>query len=173
MHPTQKTAIREAFKHPESDSRDTFSAESVYMAMIGGALAVSVVLIIILVLVILNARRYKFIFRNSQMITNIPRRVGRTEFYGAKLEGQSLEADCKDSGHFSSEGRTRDCLLEQGRSCRSCGEVGRDNDRGSSCGGQGTYQARINEEECISYEIDEENCDFLMKKCFCCKCEQK
>ena len=60
------------------------------MAMIGGALAVSVVLIIILVLVILNARRYKFIFRNSQMITNIPRRVGRTEFYGAKLVGQSL-----------------------------------------------------------------------------------
>ena len=98
--------------------------------------------------------------------------MGRTESGGRKVESESLDADCKDSGHFSSEGRTRDWLLKQGRRyvCRSCGDGRRDNVRGVSCGVIGTNKERKQEQKFIQYETVEENCNFLRKKCSCGKC---
>ena len=102
--------------------------------------------------------------------------MGRTESGRRKVESESLDADCKDSGHFSSEGRTRDYwLVEQGRRpvCRSCGEGRRDTGRGGYSGVIGTNKERKQEQEFIQYETGEENCNFLRKKCSCGKCADK
>ena len=101
--------------------------------------------------------------------------MGRTESGGRKVESESLDTECKDSGHFSSECRTRNWLLEQGRRpvCRSCGEGRRGTGRGGSCVVTGTNKERKQEQEFIQYETGEENCNFLRKKCSCGKCADK
>ena len=59
LHPTTTTTtgIKEAFKSRDRDGKDSFSKESVYIAMIGGAGAIVVLLIIILLVVLINNRR--------------------------------------------------------------------------------------------------------------------
>ena len=59
LHPTATTttAIKEAFKSRDSDIKDSFSKESVYIAMIGGAVSVVVILILILLVVLINNLR--------------------------------------------------------------------------------------------------------------------
>ena len=56
-HKTIATAAREDLKSLDSDNSDTFSRESVYIAMIGGTVAVAVILILILLVVLINMRR--------------------------------------------------------------------------------------------------------------------
>ena len=166
MYPAAKTtAAKEDFKKLESDNSDTFSRESVYIAMIGGTVVVAVILILILLVVLINMRRYRLMIINIEMIFIIFRKVGRTEFDRKRLEGRSIKADCNDSGHFSSDGGTRDLLLEQGgrQVCRSCGEAGRE--------ARGTIKERTKEEDYIRCETDEEY--FMRKKSSLGRCDDK
>ena len=166
------TTTNEALKSMNSDNRDAFSEESVYIALVVGTVVLAVVLIIILLSVLTNMKKENSKFKTSP-IEFKSRKDFVTTFNRLNQDRETEEADCEDLGHFSIEGRTREWLLEQGgRSvCRSCGEGRIYIEREGSCDTQGFRKKDIErEEDYLQKKTKKENSYFLSKKCSCGKC---